>query len=665
MTRRRNARYRRGSAGLYVPVPPPFLPSFALYRDDGSLVSGASVGAEGNALTSWGFAGTPSGSPTVVTDSVLGARTARFKSTSSIATAAAFADILSTGPSTLLVVWRARKSNAGNYPILDSSGNGATKGYQLRAYDTNSDIFQYRVVAPRISNGTTWTKEADASITVGHFIPQKWHVSVIRLDATREDISHDGKSCYVAPRVVSWSYLTAGSGPLVIGGGPIDVAAVVGWNSFFSDANRDAITAWSGARLNADLIIPVAGDLSTITTFYGFPTMIRAPNGDLVANLFHGATEAPANANTVETSRSSSNGRSWTTPVITKQSNASVRYSDICTTVLSNGDVIQTYYGYDGSGNITHNYIRRSIDGGSTYGAEQNISFGAQWEATGSPVVEDPNNPGHLHFPTYTLEVAHTKTDAYDYQSADYGVTWPTRVRIANGDADGQNYAEPAHLFVGTELRCLLRRDTGAPVTMAQTRSTDQGATWAALVDTTMQATSAGRSWSRGASGLEIWLGRPNNYQNAAVYFRGPNAAWNAAWNNIPIAIYLDCFFGGMAYAETVETSPGVRTMMWGRNHSPTSDDIVVRTNFYEWYLTLSMPSSVSPTTKTLARNTTQQLAVTGAGDYVYAITSDTGGGCSVSAGGLFTAGNAAGTCVFTVKDLNAQLLATCTYTVT
>jgi hypothetical protein len=212
----------------------------------------------------------------------------------------------------------------------------------------------------------------------------------------------------------------------------------------------------------------------------------------------------------------------------------------------------------------------------------------------------------------------------------------------------------------------MLVRRSGGATTMGQLRSTDNNATWSAVADTEMAATSAARALLKDSSGAYRWAGaRPNAIQEAAIYSREAGAAWDDPWNNTPVAPWLDPLYGGSAYGGLVETTPGVFAAVWGANTVPTHDDVVARTGLQAWLLENppAMPGVVTPTSATLAVTTTLQLHITGAGGFTYSVSGSTGTTCS--SGGLVTAGSVNGAAIVTVRDLNSVIVATCDVTVT
>jgi hypothetical protein len=108
--------------------------------------------------------------------------------------------------------------------------------------------------------------------------------------------------------------------------------------------------------------------------------------------------------------------------------------------------------------------------------------------------------------------------------------------------------------------------------------------------------------------------------------------------------------------------------MAFGRSCSVnTINNVAVRTNFYEWYLTHAMPGSASPSGGTVTAGSTVTIAVHGAGDYTISMTrNDSGADVTLHGAQLsYQVGPANGTDTFTIVDGNGVSVATCSFTVT
>jgi hypothetical protein len=637
----------------------------------------SSIAATGADLTRWGLATVVAGTPLVETDTVTGKTCIRTGVSDSISVPSGAADFLSAAASTGIVVWRTRKFNflGSSYPVIDTTQGGTVPGFQLLAREDNA-FGDFRRFEVRVWDGVAWRVQLPGSQNAGHWIPLKWSVITWRLSATQLDLRIDGRYVDVLPEDITLTYPGGSAGTFTIGKGPSDYQAIELYNSWLSDSEVVAAEVRLASRFGVDLIVQIAGDLrapSSATSYQGFPGLTQVSGLNLYCTYFIDATESEQ-PNRIDAKRSTTGGRSWGTAVTVATSGPSDAYANINVTILSNGVWIGSSYKI-ASASIQHLKCFRSTDAGTNWSVSD-VTLGTPvWEGCSGFILEDLTTPGKLYWPVYTQESGgDPHYNVYAYVSTDYGVTWPTRHLIASGVVDVKYWAEPNFVLESSSMYAIVRDaeppDFFAPPNeMNQSQSTDNGVTWAALETTTVKADSAGQSLKKLASGRYVWLGRPGGRRMAAIFYRAPGAAWNDDWSppTYPNALWIDFIyggFGGMSYGGLVETSPGIMCLVWGATTDATHDDVVCRPNFFEWYLTYAMPGSATPVTATVASLATQQVTAHGAGDFVYAFTANPTGS-SISAGGLFTAGNTNGDSTFTVTDLNGHVVQTCTYTVT
>lgn len=659
-----------GSTGGGSSVGPNGLLSF--YADAPSTITEGSTRHDGVLVTAWNSAASASGTPLVVADTVRGGRCIRSSTSATLSTAASSAAFLSEGPSTAILVWRSRKySPAGEAIVLDSTENGTKKGWQLRVYDDDSNIFKLRIFGIRVWDGASWVVDLSGSQTLCHFIPQKWHVVVARLSSTGLSVRVDGQNVHVAPEAISWSYLTGSNGVFTIGGGQFDFQAIELYDSFFTDTACASAEARLAARFGVDLVTHVRGDLAVAHSDM-FPYLSPLPNGNLRATIFSGLTEGPDNGNIVVDCFSTDDGETYGTQRTILTSDSSSRVSDVHTSdPLSDNSIIESWYTYDGIGFPNGGFWwRRSTDNGVTWGSTNHIAMqvSATAAATGAPIVEDPSNPGHYYWPVYTLEGSDTVYSAWVLRSTNSGASW-TWTLIASGVAATHSYEEPYLMFDAAIGGIFAWIRDGVAIRMYMSRSTDGGATWATPVNSTLQANSAGQGLRKSSTGRYIWwAGRPRKsgfQEDGTVYWRAAGQAWNStAWHDVVDAPCLDAFYGGVSYGGAWETSPGVWAVIYGVAHDTTFNAVNSRANFYEWYLDRQMPGAVTPSTSPVTALQTLQLAVTGAGDFVWSV-SGTSGGSVNSSTGVYTAGASNGTDTVTATDLNGYAVGACVVTVT
>lgn len=622
-------------------------------------------------LTGW----TSTGSPTLVRDKITGATVLRTGLADKITSAPGTAAFLASGPFTVITTWRSRKYNAaGAYPVWGSTAGGTVRGAELLACD-DFVAQDYRRFMARVWNGSAHVVNLPSTQNAGHWIDLKWHVVTLRMSATQLDLRIDGRYVDVNPETIALAFPGGGTAGLSLGGGRSDYQTWDGFNSWLSDADTDTFERETAQANQADLIVRIAGDLRAPAgpeSYCGFPGLEHRPDGKIIATYFVGSTES-TNVNRIDAKVSSDKGYTWSDAVTIAASDTTNCWANINPSKrLSNGDVVGSFYEI-ASASIQRLRMIRSTDGAKTWGPIATVTLGSAWEGCSAPMVEDPANPGHLHWPVYTGESASDPNyKVWNYKSIDNGAT-RTRYIVADGVALGTPCAEAAFLFEPDGSMYCLFRNAKPPAFdvvnyMQQTRSLDKGQTWAAPNDTTMAADSAGQGLINTLSGMKLWPGRPGNRHPCAIFSKPPGAVWNDHWNNVPDAPWIDFVhggFGGMSYGGIIETSPGVYLPIWGATTDAWHDDVCVRPNFLECYITRKFPGNSTPLVATVIAGQTQQITSEGIGDYTYAFTANPSG-CSISASGLFTAGSTAnGVNVFTVNDCNGHKIATCSYTVT
>lgn len=645
-------------------LPPGF--QMALYAD-----APASISSSGGIVSAWGQANVATGSPALGTDSVSGGQFIRTYTGANLATASGVADFLTTGPSTVIMVCRSRVYNTGTtYPALDTSNAGAGKGYQLQV----SQVAGQKVI-PRINNGSSWILDASGT-EQGQFIEQKWFIVAVRASNTRYDVRFDGQFIAVGGTAIAIAYPGTTGHPLKIGGGPFDYRAIELYSSYLTDVDVAAAEVRLAARFGVDLLQVIGGDPTlTTSTSALFPYMSKLPSGKPYVTLFRGSDENPHNTNYVESRVSTDTvGSGWAAPVTLVTGSSSLRYSDFHTSeVLSDGTVFQHWFVYDGLDNIqTYLQWRKStgynVDGSPIWGTTNNLNVaGVVWVASGAQMVEDPFNAGRYFLPAFAIQTGHTNENIYLLRSLNSGGAW-TLIKVADGDTDVRRYAENAFWFESaSELRCLTRVVGGNQ--QYASRSTDGGTTWNTPVASGAGFTSSAQGYKKLASGAYVaGPGRTTgSFQQSSMFYLPPGSAWNSQWTSPPNTPYVDPFFGGNYYGGSVEVSPGNLTLVFGRSSSINqNNNVSVRTNFYEWYMTHKMPGSASPTSASVTVSNTQVISLTGAGDYTAVFDSNQSGANVVVSGeqATYTAGVANGTDTFHFVDANGFTTQSCTYTV-
>lgn len=649
--------YGRLGSAANIPVP-----DISFYSDVPS-----SITSSGGIVSAWGAATSVTGSPLLITDTVTNKPAIRTGASDKLSLVNGAANFLSQTPNTVIIVSRSRKHNYGvSYPPIDTTAGGTTTGYQL-----SFDTLTTQTVFPRIYNGTSWLLDVDSAY--GMFIEQKWSIHTVRTSTTTSDIRCDGQFLHIGGRSISLTFPLGTPSHLEIGKGPHDFFAIEIYSRYLTDLEVIAAEARLAARFNVDMLYVISGDPTLLTTNSStFPYLSKLPGGKLYCTVYRGH-DGPTASDTNEYLLSGDGGKTWSTAA-NLSTNGAVWYGDFHTSEpLSDGQVFQHWQLFNTSGVVqTKLQWRKStgfnVDGSPIWGATQDLPVaGVDWVATGAAMVENPNTPGQYHIPAYALQTGHTKENIYDLKSTDSGSTWSV-IKIADGDTDVRRYVEQNFMFTSTANEIYCRSRVQGGTTAFHTHSTDAGVTWAAMVDSSAQSLSSAQGDRILASGRYFGLGRMTfANQQTGTFWRAPGAGVLTTWTNSPgSSPMLDPFFGGNYYQGSYEVSPGNITAVFSRATGNVAiNNVGVRTNLYEWYLTYSMPGDATPHTATVTASGTQQITATGAGDYVYNITSNPGG-CSINATtGVFTAGTVNGVCTFTVADCNGQQLASCSYTVT
>lgn len=653
-----------GEGGTVVPPPPPHGDVY-WYGDIPS-----SIDSTGGVVSAWGLATSVSGVPLVETDSVTDKTLIRTSASSKLIAPDGTAGFMSEDEWTFEAVWRQRKASVnGHYTLLDTTEGGTKRGVQVLAFDESS---YWLMIAVKIHDGSSFV--LDTSNTVfdyGSYIPLKWHVISVRVSATAVNVRVDGRETLYENAVLSVPFPGPSTGQLWIGPGLQDFMAIELYASLLSTSDVIANEVRLAARFAVETVVELAGPIQTTPPYSSFPSLSTLASGRLLATIYEGINETPNTVNrTYGRISTDTAGYLWGPRFEILVSDAGVRYTNVNTSkVLSNGDILGAYFTYDPEDFDTVGIVR-STDDGATWGAPTPISKGGLfWAANSGSIVEYPT--GVLHLPAYVQDNAlDTVWSIDDFQSTDFGATWPTRVRVADGIADSKKYAEAQFQVRHDGLYCLIRNVTDG--IMFQTRSTDSGATWVQPpVTTAMLADSAAQGLAT-VGGLDLWPGRPFGFNESAIYSRVASTAWDTVWNNSPYsggtAPWVDVAFDrSHGYGGIVETSPGIITVLAGSIHSPTHSDVFVRPNLPTWLFSRAMPGSAAPTTATVVSLATQLISMRGAGGYIVSYTTNASGGSVVAQGPnlLYTAGASNGVDTFTISDLNAKLLASCSFTVT
>jgi hypothetical protein len=654
-----------GGGGGSNPIPPPH-GNLYWYADDPSSYI---VNDDTGAVESWGSATSVTGTPYLITDSVTGRPAIRFDAGVKLSTVVGAGDFLTEGDSTAIIIGRTTKyNNATPFGVLDNSGAGAGKGYQLQIATFLGQHFSIRV-----NDGADWI--LDAADLQGQFIEQKWFIAIARLTPTKWDLEVDGQFVTVGGTTISIALPGATGRALSLGNGLFDLMCVELYNERLSDDDVAEARERLALRFGVDTLQVIGGD-PTLTTDDSalFPYLSKLPNGRLYATMFRGSDENPHNTNFISARTSANNGATWSDPVTLLQSDSSLRYSDVHTSEpLSDGQVFQHWFVYDSADAIqTYLQWRKStsfdVDGNPVWSSTTNLPVaGVDWIASGAQMVENPDVPGQYHLPAFGMQTGDTHESIFDLKSANSGASW-TPILMGDGEVDTRRYAEPALLFDATSTIICMARVVGA-ATAYVSRSTNSGTTWAAFVNSTANFVSSAQGFRKMVSGR--YIAGParvaGSFQESAMFWRGAGTLWNSAWTSPPDAAWVDPFFGGNYYGGNYEVTPGKLTVIYGRASAvPQRNNVSVMTNFYEWYFDHAMPGDADPDTATVTVNLTQLIALSGAGGYTCTFDTNASGADVIIAGehATYTAGPSNGTDIFHFDDCNGKTIKSCTYTV-
>jgi hypothetical protein len=486
------------------------------------------------------------GSPKTATDPVTGKSIRRYKVGAYDSAASPTLDYCSQQTTTVIVVWRARNfyPNA-LQPILDSSSNGTTNGYQIAAWDFPSGS-RTRQVFPRVSNGASWVVDHAATTPADGYEAGVWNITVLTTSATRL-LSQNLHSTYL-DEVVAASLPAGAAGAMVCGNSEVDVMAV----EFYRGGLADALVPAAVDRLalacgNIDVVMQLAGDGSH---YFADSGGCRQANNTIFSAWYHstsGATNdaqieyctfddtahpiVPSATSIAPFSPAMGGGNGWFDPTAAKLANGNTilvaNYTDLVTVACL-----------------------QSSNNGSTWGSQVRITHGyTLLEICAAPIVQ--TSGGRLYCFVYAQGAARAHWDARAYYSDDGGATWPGNLLLADGVVDGKDYAEPGGVYLtqasidgslsaGT-IYVMIRVDADSTMRECVISSVDGSPSVSAHVATGISGFSAARP-AQASDATIIFEGRDNVQQRNTLYIRNGTGSWTAA----------------PGFAPSVECTPGV-----------------------------------------------------------------------------------------------------------
>lgn len=247
--------------------------------------------------------------------------------------------------------------------------------------------------------------------------------------------------------------------------------------------------------------------------------------------------------------RTSEDGVTW--------SAASLVYShgvhdarDPSITKLADGSLIVSFFIYDHVGVAAlfqAVMVTISADDGATWSAAASIgdSFTDSSKCCG-PILQLDDRT--LLLPFYGSDAGDTRRSIRLMTSADGGATWGGSVTIADGQADGRDYAEPNLVLLSDgSILCMIRMDTGTD-TIYKAISTDDGATWGAT-EACFEGTGAPHTIQLASGVLVICYRSSVNDRAVLRTLLNTGAIWSGEF------IFDNTAYGNMAYASPMEIS--------------------------------------------------------------------------------------------------------------
>lgn len=479
------------------------------------------------------------GNPKTATDAITGKTIRRYQVGSYDSAASPTLDYASKQATTVAVVWRARTFYpAALQPILDSSGNGATNGYQLAAWDIPARV---RQVFPRISNGSSWVVDYTGSTTDG-YEDAVWNITVCTSSATKL-LSNNLKSTYLN-NVVSASLPSGAAGAMICGNSEIDVMAIELYQGGLADSLIPALV---------DKLAALCGNIETVGTiandgvrYLADPGGCRMPNNTILAVwqdwTTGGSNDGPIKYCTIDDSTHPATIGAPQTLPFSPSPSAGNGWYDPTAAKLANGDVLVVANYVTGT-TLTDCELLRSSNNGANWGGQTRITKGyALLEICAAPIVQ--TSGGRLFAFMYVQGAGRAHWDARAFYSDDNGATWPGDILLADGVVDGKDYAEPGGVYItqaspdgslsaGT-IYVMIRFDAGGGGMRECVISTPDGTpSVSAHVATNIGAFSAARV-SQVSDGSIVTELRDVVQQRNTLYVRNGAGSWTAATNPAP-----------------------------------------------------------------------------------------------------------------------------------
>jgi hypothetical protein len=218
-----------------------------------------------------------------------------------------------------------------------------------------------------------------------------------------------------------------------------------------------------------------------------FPDVVRlGDDGRLLATYREGAGHVRSNGR-ICVVESTDGGRTWDRPRIAVDGPNDDRDPKLA--VLADGTVLLSYFILDWSTEPRHTalgtHVRRSTDGGRTWGEAAPVGPSMSWAVSHGAAVELPG--GDLLLPVYGRPTPAASHQAMVVRSTDGGRTWPDEGAVLVGAGDGVHFQEPTLTVLDGQVVALIRTTADRAYL---SRSTDGGRTWSTAEPTDMPASS-------------------------------------------------------------------------------------------------------------------------------------------------------------------------------
>jgi Neuraminidase (sialidase) len=295
--------------------------------------------------------------------------------------------------------------------------------------------------------------------------------------------------------------------------------------------------------------------------YQAFPGLCQCDTGDLLVSYMRATDHASTRNGNIVAKRSTDNGATWGAEFVIQDNANDLRDSDLVT--LANGDIICSYTQYVGGDHDA--YVTKSTDNGATWGTPVLVTSSLDsWTFICGRVIQLPN--GDLLAPYYGRDSTDSLDRSAVSRSTDGGATWAALSAIDSGTF-GRHAQEPvlAHDSDLDRIWCAVRSD-GAQNRIYLFWSDDSGATWT-------QPTSAILTDSSGKPALIV---TPEGAL-ALAYRDGVNLAklrwsfdkgssWSAAVGVNSSAVY--------DYASWWNLSDGTLGLAWAVQQNSTDADV-------------------------------------------------------------------------------------------